>query len=310
MGIFRNYKILLSLVLIISVLCCFSPVLADNATVMITYRGAGGNYIGDTILFDGINSVSNTTLLKVTGPGLPSEGVPVYDLNGPAGAGNPVEVNPDGTWRFAWYTGTIQGVDKMQTARYYITAYDLTNPSISSITSIMMEKPEFYVVPTPNPVETGDYIQLLGTAVGGAPDIRIEIQNQSGSILHVYDTSASTTGYFNYGFHIDMQPGDYPVIISSPTMINSYRTIIHVVPPPTSVPTAGETSSTGISPGSTFAITPGITTTPAVSGVPVTQTAVSTQNPGPSAVSPLAIIAGLIVAGLVIVLILLLGKKI
>ena len=66
MGIFRNYKILSFLVLIIALLWCFSPVLADNGSVSIAYRGPGGNYIGDVIIFDGYNSVSNTTVLQIT----------------------------------------------------------------------------------------------------------------------------------------------------------------------------------------------------------------------------------------------------
>ena len=181
MGIFQNYKILSFIALIIAVLWCFSPVLADNGSVSIAYRGSGGNYIGDTIIFDGYNSVSNTTVLQLTGPGLPAAGVPVYDLNGPAGAGNPVEVNPDGSWKFVWYTGNIQGVDQMQTARYYITAFDLSDPSKTATTSIMMEKREFYAVPTPNTVETGDYIQLLGYCGRGStgyPDRNPEHERQ------------------------------------------------------------------------------------------------------------------------------------
>ena len=67
MGIFQNYKILSFLVLIIALLWCFSPVLADNGSVSIAYRGSGGNYIGDVIIFDGYNSVSNTTVLQLTG---------------------------------------------------------------------------------------------------------------------------------------------------------------------------------------------------------------------------------------------------
>ena len=119
MGIFQNYRIYSFLVLIIALLWCFSPVLADNGSISITYRGAGGSYIGNLIIFDGYNTVGNTTVLQINGPGLPASGVPVYDLNGPVGAGTPVEVNPDGSWKFVWYTANIQGISRMQTTRYY-----------------------------------------------------------------------------------------------------------------------------------------------------------------------------------------------
>jgi hypothetical protein len=223
-------------------------------------------------------------------------------------------VNSDGSWRFVWYTGNINGVEKMQTARYYITAFDLSNPSKTATTSIMMEKPEFYVVPTPNPVETGAYIQLLGTAELGAPDIRIEIRDQSGTLLHVYDTAATNSGYFNYGFHIDMPPGDYPITISSASMKSSFQTIIHVLPPqiPTPVTTAGASGAgqPGITTVPASAMSPGLTSTPASAGTPVTPTPAATKNPEPVSISPLAIIAGLIIAALVVLLILVIGKKI
>lgn len=311
MIIFRDYKILSFIALIIAVLGCFSPVLADNTSVSIAYRGAGGNYIGDTIIFDGYNSVSNMTVLKLTGPGLPALGVPVYDLNGPAGSGNPVEVNPDGSWRFVWYTGNIKDVEQMQTARYYITAFDLSDPSKTATTSIMMKKPDFYVVASPDKLETGDYVQLLGTAEVGTPDIRIEIRNMSGSILHVYNTAATETGYFNYGFHIDMPPGDYSVTISSPTVKSSFQTTIHVIPPPAPVPSsASEAGQPGITLVSTPVMSSGFTTTPASVGTTVTPATAAPNHPGPFSISPLAIIACLIIAALVVFFILVIGKKI
>ena len=46
------------------------PVFADAGYVSISYRGSGGYYIGDTITFDGKNTAGNTTVVKITGPGL------------------------------------------------------------------------------------------------------------------------------------------------------------------------------------------------------------------------------------------------
>jgi hypothetical protein len=310
MGHFRSYKLLSFITLTIAVLWCITPVLADNASVSIAYRGAGGNYIGDTIIFDGYNSVSNITLLRLTGPGLPADGVPVYDLNAQAGSGNPVEVNSDGSFRFVWYTASIRGIEKMQTARYYITAFDKTDPSKTAITSIMMKKPEFSVVAKPDPIETGEYLQLLGSAEQSIPDVRIEIRNQTGQLLHAYDTSASSSGYFSYGFHIDMSPGDYPVTISSPSVKSTYRIVIHVIPPqtPIPVPSAGNASQVVITSVQTSALTPVPMATPG--SPPVSATPAAAKTPDAVPVSPLAIIAGLIIAGLVILGILFLGKKI
>ena len=61
---------------------CILPAYAQNGTISITYRGAGDYYLGDSIIFDGKNTVGNTTVITITGPGLPHEGVPPYNLTG------------------------------------------------------------------------------------------------------------------------------------------------------------------------------------------------------------------------------------
>lgn len=302
-------KIILSrmisfLVLFIAMAVCLQPVMAVNDSISIAYRGAGGNYIGDTIIFDGYNHVGNITVLRVTGPGLPAGGVPVYDLNGKEGTGNPVVVNADGSWRFAWYTFMIQNIDRMQTARYYITALDLGDPSKTATTSLLMKKPEFNVVASPNPLETGMYLQLLGTAEKGTFDIRIDITDKAGKVLHTYNTAASASGYFNYGFHVDMPPGDYFVTISSPSMKSTYRTILTVIPPQTPATTStasgdqpgGNTSA--VSTGSESAATPG-------GSAPL-----SAAIPAPaSAPAPLFEIMVGVCLGLIIIICLLLFRK-
>lgn len=244
-GSTRRVRIIAVLALGIALACCLPPALATGETFTITYRGAGGYYIGDTIVFDGINRVGNITLLKITGPGLPEEGVPVNDLGGTAGTGNPVNVNDDGSWRFAWYTANIRNVDRMQTARYKIIALDSKDPTTTSTISVMMKKPEFYVVASPNVLEKGEYLRLIGTAEQGATDIRIEISDMDGKVVHTQNTAASQTGYFTYAFHVDMDPGIYYITISSPSVRTTYRTTLTVVPPESSL-----SNSTGIPSGS------------------------------------------------------------
>jgi hypothetical protein len=242
--------IISSLVLLAAVAFCIQPALAASDMVSIAYRGAGGYYIGDTIILDGFNKAGNITVLKLTGPGLPAEGVPIYDLNGAVGTGNPVEVKDNGSWHYVWYTSSIKGIDQMQTARYYITAFDYNDPTQATTTSVMMKKPEFYVVATPDTLETGDYLQLLGTAEQGTTDIKIQVSDADGKVLHTYETGASESGYFTYAFHVDMQPGDYYITVSSPSVKNTFRTTITVIPPQTAnssvtaTPAAGTQSAT------------------------------------------------------------------
>jgi hypothetical protein len=216
-----------SLLVVLAILIL--PASAADGTISIAYRGSGGSYLGDAIIFDGYNSVGNATLLKITGPDLPAEGVPVYDMNGQPGAGNTVMSNDDGTWKFVWYTGTIKGLEKLQTARYYITAFDLSDPAKSATASILLKRPEFYVQADPDTATFGDYIQLTGSAEKGSSTVHFNIADSSGKMVHSYDSTVSGSGYFNHGFHVDMPPGVYTITLSSPSVKTTYRNYLTIV---------------------------------------------------------------------------------
>ena len=57
MSIVRINKVFSVLVLLIAAICIIQPVLGVNGTVTIAYRGSGGSYMGDTVIFDGKNTV-------------------------------------------------------------------------------------------------------------------------------------------------------------------------------------------------------------------------------------------------------------
>jgi hypothetical protein len=263
MSIVRIGKFFSVLVLLIAAIGIIQPVLGINGTVSIAYRGSGGNYIGDTIIFDGMNNVGNITFIRISGPGLPDEGVPIYDLNGNPGSGNTFEVNPDGTWKFAWYTSTIKGVEKMQTARYSITAADLGHPEISSTTSVFMKKAEFYATISPNPATTGDYVSLDGIAERGLSYVRIDVTDSAGKIFHTYSSPVSASGYFNYGFHVDMQPGQYYLKVSNPAVKSPLTVALTIVPPETLTQMGTDTS---VTPGNATAVITGSVPNPALTG--------------------------------------------
>jgi hypothetical protein len=108
MDILRLNKRYCFFVLLIAIICIIQPVLADAGSVTISYRGYGGYYIGDIITFDGRDTVGNTTLVKITGPNLPADGVPLYDLNGIPGSGNTVSVTRDSTWKLSGIVQMLQ----------------------------------------------------------------------------------------------------------------------------------------------------------------------------------------------------------
>jgi hypothetical protein len=231
MEIMRFDKVLLPVVLLFVAVLVVQPVLGSTGTITVAYRGSGGSYIGDTVIFDGLNTFGNTTLIKITGPGLPANGLPLSDLNGAPGSGNTAEVGPDGLWKFAWYTSSIRGIEKMQTARYTITVSSLFGGGGTSSTSVVMEKPDLSITPTPNPVSPGNYVQLTGVAEHNVDSVNIEVTDAAGHVVHSFTSPVSASGYLNYGFHVDMPPGQYPITVSNPAMGAPYRTILTVIPP-------------------------------------------------------------------------------
>ncbi len=276
--------------ILIGVLCIIQPVLGEDGIVSISYRGAGGYTIGDVITFDGRNTAGNTTLLKITGPGLPETGVPVYNLDGNPGTGNTIPVNADGTWKFVWYSANIAGIEKMITARYTIIATDLISPEKKASTTILMKKPEFYVN-QPGSVNPGDYVELSGSAEQGVTYVKIDITDPEGRVLHTFISPVSGSGSFNYGFRVDFLPGQYTVRVSNPSIEQIITRVFTVVSPGTPAPVMTSPRVTG---------TPvGTATVPAGSSPEVTSLPGTSLTPRVP-LSPFTPLAGLVISGLII----------
>jgi len=230
MGLTRINPVIIAFLMFFVVLVIVQPVAAEG-TVSIAYSGSGGAYIGDNVFFNGVDTASSTLLIKISGPGLPSGGVPLYNLSGDAGTGNPIEVNPDGTWKLLWSSSSVIGIEKMQTARYYFTVQDVAHPDLTSTVSVLMKKPTFYASASPNPANKDDYIVLTGNAEGVTSNVKIDVTDSTGAVLHTFLAPVSADGYFNYGFHVDMVPGQYTITISSPSTNNTLRMPFTVAAP-------------------------------------------------------------------------------
>ncbi|MGB8220275.1 MAG: PEGA domain-containing protein [Methanoregula sp.] len=251
------------------------PAYADNGGISITYRGAGGYYVGDSIAFDGKNTIGNTTVIRITGPGLPAAGVPPYNLTDIPGTGNTAVTDASGTWAFYWDTSRTIGIENLYTAQYTLTAYDLSHPEITTSVSIMLKKPEFYVTMSPNPARIDDYIQIAGDAENGASSLEINVLDSSGNKVHTFTSPVSAGGFFNYGFHVDMPPGQYTVTITSPSMLQSLTKTLTITATNTNATTVGNaTAGQAVLPGTTVT---GIPTQPAANPTNM-QTTVSPVN--------------------------------
>ncbi|MFA5267923.1 MAG: hypothetical protein WC379_08120 [Methanoregula sp.] len=277
-------KIFCYFLLLFAAAFVLQPVMADNGTISIAYRGSGGGYVGESFVFDGRNTYGNTTFLKVTGPGLPSEGVPANNLNGASGTGTPIEVDKDGEWKFGWYSSSVSGIEKIKTGKYTFTATDSVNPDKSATALIMLKKPEYSITASPNPVNPGNYVELIGIAEQGVAYAKIDISDSSGKVLHSYSSPVSTSGYFNYGFHVDMDPGQYTVSVSNPSLKVPFGTVISVV------------SENGTVPATTGTVPVQVSAVP-TADVMAETTAAPVSNPSAtrSPVAPVTLLAALII---------------
>ena len=238
-------------------LALIQPVAAANNTLTIGYSGSGGSYIGDMIFFSGKGTAGSSLLMKIAGPGLPPEGVPVYNLNGDPGTGTPIEVGQDGIWKFLWYISSTSGVEKLQTARYSITVEDSTRSNLSASTSVFLKKPEFYFSARPSPAGYGDYVVITGNAERGVDYVRIDVLDGSGKIYRTFSAPVGADGYFNYGFHADMPPGSYFIRVGNPSMQTSLRIAFDLLPPVNSSSATVETTPQVLPPATlTEAVTP------------------------------------------------------
>jgi hypothetical protein len=276
-------KIVPVAIVVVLILCMIGPVSAENKTITMAYQGAGGYYIGDTIMFVGQDTFSNMTVIKITGPGLSPQGVPPYNLTGTPGSGNTAAVDSSGTWMFLWDTSNIQGDIMLQTARYYLTATDNLYPDQSAAASVMIRRPIFSINVTPNPAQPGDYVQVIGDTENDIGSVNIAVTDPSGNNLRFFEGPVSATGYFYYSFHVDMPPGKYSIVVSNPLKmtqsLNTILTVIAPITPSTTVTTS--VSSPGIN--GTESIPAGTTITPVVTTSPI---------PTHAPLSPLVAISG------------------
>jgi len=284
---------------IVLVLCLSGPVSAETKNITMAYQGAGGYYIGDTILFLGYDSLSPTVVVKITGPGLPPEGVPPYNPAGTPGTGNTAAVDSSGLWTFSWDTSNIQNDSLLQTARYTLTAMDSMYPDQSVTTSIMLRRPDFSATVTPNPAQPGSYVQIVGNTQTSISSVNIAVINSSGNQLRTFNVPVSATGYFYYSFHFDMPTGTYSIVVTNPL-----RTTQSVTIPLTVTETAATPSPAGTS-GAPVTTIPSTETSPAASTL--TPAAAVSTVPTSTPLPPLVAIGG--VCGALILSSLLVRKK-
>ncbi len=174
------WKIILLLIAAGATVLLVSPVSALPAgnpegkpAVTIVAQGDGSYYLGEKVVFSGINTVSDSTFLFITGPNLPENGGKLTSPLQNATSGDPgsfavVKTKVDKTWDCQWYTS-----DLMLDAGTY-TIYAASRPKakdqLSDVpcgtTGIIVKKPFILAGISPSPVVKGKPFTVTGTAEG------------------------------------------------------------------------------------------------------------------------------------------------
>jgi hypothetical protein len=147
----------------------------------------------------------------------------------------------------------------------------------------MLKQPEYYLVVKPSSARTGDYIELIGMAERGVTYIKIDIADASGTIMHTFMASVSNNGYFYYGFHADMKPGQYSVLATNPALKKKINLPLTITAPGTS----GSPAQTPATEMTAASASPETTTVPAITRAGLT---------------PGVLILGLIISGAVAII--------
>lgn len=190
-----------------------------DGVIAIMIRGSTDFNIGDRIYFDGTSNASQSLVLKMVGPGLPSEGVPLDNPSGTAGSGSLVTVGSNHKWTYAWDTNLLSNTS-VQTAKYTIYAVDLANPTVSTKTAVMIHKRTLAFTLSPNPVPVGQTITLAGSTTADVTQIRFdmvrvpELSNVRSSVG--YDILLAADGSFTKQFHADLPEGTYVATVKTP----------------------------------------------------------------------------------------------
>ena len=170
--------IILLLVFAAAAAFLISPVSADPVTpegkgvVTIAGRADQSYYLGEEVIFSGVNRDSDSTYLFITGPNLPDVGGKMYSPHQTPVSGNPgsfttVKTKPDKTWDYIWYTSNGELGDGVYT--FYAVSQPETKDRFNNGTtygtfSIILKKPFITADITPSPVSKGQPFTVMGHA--------------------------------------------------------------------------------------------------------------------------------------------------
>jgi len=220
------WKMILLLIVAGTVVLSLSPVSAEKPVVTIVAQGDQSYYMGETVVFAGTNTDSDSTYLFITGPNLPNNGgnlaSPDQDtVSGNHGSFTLVKTKPDKTWEYTWYTSDL----RLDAGSY--TVYAVTKPETKDqfndlttygTVSIIYKKPFLMTAISPKPFLKGQPFTVNGYAEGDPSAVQIWILgNNFFSLITVpVDKDALYTFTADAEFSNKLAAGDYYLIAEHP----------------------------------------------------------------------------------------------
>jgi hypothetical protein len=222
---------ILLLIIVGAAALMISPVSADPTFVTIVAHGAGSYYLGEEIVFSGVNNDSNSTYLFITGPNLPDSGGKLTSPSQKAVSGDPgsftvVKTNPDKTWDYPWYTSGL-----MLDAGTY-TIYAASEPKTENqladspygTTSIIIKKPYITANISSLNVVKGQPFTVTGIAEGIPPEVQVWIfgKNYYSKSIESVNSDASYKYVVPQEVTSHLESGQYFVIVQHPMQNNKF----------------------------------------------------------------------------------------
>jgi hypothetical protein len=210
-----------------------APVSADKPYVTIVASGDQSYYLGEKVVFSGMNTGSDSTYLFITGPNLPDGGGKLTStqessISGDPGSFTVVKTKPDHSWEYTLYTSGL----KMDAGVYtlYAVSRPETKDRFNDLTtygtvSIIIKKPFVMAKISPSSVSPGQPCTISGIAEGIPPGVQVWILGEnylSKSIVSVnpdasfsYTVLAEVTG--------TLAAGQYFAIVQHPMEDNRFN---------------------------------------------------------------------------------------
>jgi hypothetical protein len=220
------WKMILLLIVAGTVVLSLSPVSAEKPFVTIVAQGDQSYYMGEKVVFSGMNTDSDSTYLFITGPNLPPGGAKLSSpsrqaVSGDAGSFTVVKTKPDTTWEYAWYTSDL----RLDAGTY--TIYAVTTPETKAefndsttygTVGIIYKKPFLMTAISPKTILKGQPFTVNGYAEGDPASVQLWIfGNNFFSLITVpVDKEALYTFTADAEFSNKLAAGDYYLIAEHP----------------------------------------------------------------------------------------------